>query len=1156
MHLLFAPLYRWTAVVSRWLQHSRVTACLIAGVLLSAAQNTPAQTPIIAKLPTGAQVVQGNASFAQTATHLQVTNSPGAIINWQSFNIAAGHSTYFQQLSANSSVLNQVLSNDPSKIFGTLGSNGRVILVNQSGIVVGAGAVVDTAGFIASTLGLVESNAALSRLRFAAGGQGAGSLQVDGIIRSSQGDIILIAPDVRVGPAGFVKASDGAVMLAAGQQVLLTGRSLDGISMQLQAPTDQAINLGRLEGNAVGLFASKLRNAGVIQANTAELVGGRVMLRALANASVSGTVTAAGTGASSRGGVVTVEGRDVLLESAIIDASGTGVGGKVLVGGGWQGKDASMANSQNTSVDSASSIDVSGVGNASAGTAVIWSDGDTRYAGNIDARGGALGGDGGQVEVSGKENLTFGGSARVDAPRGVAGSILLDPKNIVINELLTSSTPTGSVLFSASPGTTQTFINSGIVSLVNSLNGGTLTLQATNDININNTLNFNAVTGTVYFEAGRSINLNHNINFGNGNRANLTFVANSPNATSNRDAGAGGITFGTGWTINMGSFGTLKLLVDNGAEGGAITMGTVGSMDRLIVDNQAVAGASTGGIFRNTGSTIQNITDRVLLRTERGSIGTALTNIAIANPTVLSVAAANGDAYISSPGALFLGAAPELGGAAANVSGLLRMAGSTNNIGVRGTQSGSGAVNAGTLQFATGNGVIYSDSTNASGPLVVNANQIISDSGINIAINPLAKVATNVTVGAGGMNIGATLSINGSNNSNSAAATVTSLGDVTARNLEVKGNTSGASLALNGATGLLKVAKPTPGTSAIDIWGGAGTNAPALVTAKSIVLGTATAGYDTGLTVRGGLGANSSAELRATAGDINLHRAQTIVLGQVNKGFNSFSKVNAAAGRVNITDSGAPGSSVGFNDTGSSNYAEMTSLLGVNIGIGTVQLSSGARIVSSGPINITTTDTVVGTRLRNDAKIVSVSDINIAGRLELSAGAASIALVSTSASITAEGPITFGTSGSPGSHALIFAGQNGVAFSAAKGLPQVFAVNTGATSTSQRGVIVPLVEVAPAPVLASTALFSTQQAVQSAAQLNTLLLQDQAVFSQVSLSQPKSVAVLTASSKEKPIATDKEALASTDKDKPAASDKETSAATEKEKANELPACPR
>ncbi len=380
--------------------------------------------------PVGPVVTQGQATFDAAGNRLTVTNTPGTVINWQTFNIPAGNTTHFQQQGANSSVLNRVVTNDPSKIFGTLSSNGRVILVNQSGIVVGAGAVVDTAGFIASTLNMSEADRLLNKGRFSGSG---GSIQIDGVLRSSNGDIVLIAPQIHVGTQALVKADNGVVTLAAGQQVMLTGRGLEGITLELQAPTDKVVNLGRLEGDAVGIFASQLKHSGAIVARNAVLEGGRVVLQAIDDALLAdGTVDASGTGTASTGGRVTMEGQTVTLANASIRASGTVQGGTVLVGGGWNGKDASVTHSQATTVDAASRIDVSGQGTGSAGTVVVWSDGHTRYAGQIDARGGPLGGDGGQVQVSGKAQLEFTGRVRVDAPNGKSGSVLRDRPAAVV----------------------------------------------------------------------------------------------------------------------------------------------------------------------------------------------------------------------------------------------------------------------------------------------------------------------------------------------------------------------------------------------------------------------------------------------------------------------------------------------------------------------------------------------------------------------------------------------------------------------------------------------------------------------------------------------------------------------------------------------------
>ena len=96
--------------------------------------------------PTGASVVSGQVSITTNGNLVQVTNSPGSIINWQGFSIGANEITRFIQQSASSTVLNRVVGVNPSVILGTLQSNGRVMLINSNGIVFGAGATIDTAG--------------------------------------------------------------------------------------------------------------------------------------------------------------------------------------------------------------------------------------------------------------------------------------------------------------------------------------------------------------------------------------------------------------------------------------------------------------------------------------------------------------------------------------------------------------------------------------------------------------------------------------------------------------------------------------------------------------------------------------------------------------------------------------------------------------------------------------------------------------------------------------------------------------------------------------------------------------------------------------------------------------------------------------------------
>ena len=92
-----------------------------------------------------------------------------------------------------------------------------------------------------------------------------------------------------------MQSPDGATILAAGQKVELTGRGLEGIRLELQAPSDQALNLGTLQGDAVGIFAAQLKHSGLIQASAVSAEGGKVVLKAGAgDALVDGRIAGEG----------------------------------------------------------------------------------------------------------------------------------------------------------------------------------------------------------------------------------------------------------------------------------------------------------------------------------------------------------------------------------------------------------------------------------------------------------------------------------------------------------------------------------------------------------------------------------------------------------------------------------------------------------------------------------------------------------------------------------------------------------------------------------------------------------------------------------------------------------------------------------------------
>ncbi len=150
--------------------------------------------------------------------------------------------------------------------------------------------------------------------------------------------------------------------------------------------------------------------------------------------SATGTAIASGTidaASDNIGGNVTILGDRVGVVDANIDASGMFGGGQVFVGGEFKGGDR-LPTSEQTFVSPNSLINVDAIQSGNSGRAIVWADNLTSFYGDITARGGSESGNGGFVEVSGKDSLIFEGYVNTSAANGEFGTLLLDPKNIAI----------------------------------------------------------------------------------------------------------------------------------------------------------------------------------------------------------------------------------------------------------------------------------------------------------------------------------------------------------------------------------------------------------------------------------------------------------------------------------------------------------------------------------------------------------------------------------------------------------------------------------------------------------------------------------------------------------------------------------------------------
>ncbi len=406
--------------------------------------------------PQGGQVVGGSATITQTSPNrLDIRQtSERAIINWQSFSIGQGEQTNFAQPSSSSVALNRVVGGDLSRIAGQLSANGNIVLINPNGVIFTSTARVDVNGLIASTSDISNHDFLAGKLTFAAPSDPSSFVINQGQITAAEGGLVaLVAPWVE--NSGTIAARMGRVELASGgaftvdlygdKLIQLAVAETDAEAVPASLSTAAKVtNSGTIsaDGGVVALSVNDAQNLvanvinmdGIIEARTVEQTAGRIVLNGGGSGivNVAGTLDASGKDAGETGGRVAVLGDRVgLFDGALVDVSGDAGGGEALVGGNFQGA-GPEPNAQYTYVADTARIDADALSEGKGGRVIVWADKTTNYQGEITARGGAAGGDGGFAEVSGKETLAFNGEVDLSAPKGEKGTLLLDPNNLTI----------------------------------------------------------------------------------------------------------------------------------------------------------------------------------------------------------------------------------------------------------------------------------------------------------------------------------------------------------------------------------------------------------------------------------------------------------------------------------------------------------------------------------------------------------------------------------------------------------------------------------------------------------------------------------------------------------------------------------------------------
>lgn len=810
--------------MNQWPASTIFSATLSLGAIASCF-SLPAltQPPPITAAPdgTGTTITQQGNRFDITGGKL---SGDGANLfhSFQEFGLSESQTANFLSNPAIQNILGRVVGGNPSLINGFLqvtGGNSNLFLINPAGIIFGPHAQLNVpASFTATTatgigfgsnwLQVVGDNnwenftGTPSAFSFSlhpgsiinagnltvATGQSlnliAGSIINTGSLSASSGNITVAA----VPGQNLVRISQAGHLLS----LEIGNHPLNGEQGILPATIPQLLT-GSQFGHATGLT--------VLANGTLQLTDSQTPISTQpGTAIVSGQidVSAPFSAGGGVGGQVNILGDRVGLFAANIDASGINGGGIALIGGDYLGLGI-VPNALRTFVSEDSTINVDAVTNGPGGRAIVWANETTRFYGNITARGGNRSGNGGFVEVSGKQNLTFQGQVNTLAPQGMTGTLLLDPTNIIITtgagaDFATDLTQVDAF---ADPdlGPSVTNLDPSLI------NGATsnVVLQATNDIIFDAAINIGNAGVGLTAQANNNINVNANITTNGGSVslqanndntgagflaiANATIVTNGGNFSgvgkgnlsqsgisinnSIINTGSGSIALtGTGGTTGSDNRG---IAIENNSRLQTLANGTI-----TLVGTGGTGTSGNQGISIRNGSVIQSVDGNITL-TGTGGNSTASLNqgIAIANTGTIEstgngtirltgiggnstqygigidqtgnsvVSTVNGNLILTGTGT----GANDSYGVQVSEGAVVRTSGS-GNIVISGNSTGTGATNLGVvIQGTTNNGIIEATGTGDISLTGVGANieGVRLNSG---SINPTAQGSGNVTLTA------------------------------------------------------------------------------------------------------------------------------------------------------------------------------------------------------------------------------------------------------------------------------------------------------------------------------------------------------------------------------------------------------------------------
>jgi filamentous hemagglutinin family protein len=921
---------------------------LVAGSLLALPVSTWATLP-----NTGSgnlSVIFGSATYNAlgngTTGNLNVTaTTNNTVLGWSSFSdgsaaggsLAAGDVLNFILPSSTSAILNQVTGGAATTLNGgTITSNGRVVLLNPTGITINNGTSISTASFYASTIAepltYFENNGILQVFTSTppatvttgavtiAGGVQLATIGGTGTIGFA-GNTVSVGGAVATVVNGNLylesQSAGAAINVSAGAGTLTVGSATAGGNLTIMS-----------NGGAVDLAnGSNTTIYGTATISTAGVVGnGGVVTTNRFTASTAGTLSTINAGSGATGGVVNLSN---------VDFASIGViGSNVII------------TDQTTNNIAIGTSTINGTLTVSSTGGSINNTGAVSATGNIGLTANAAGK---SINFSTSGNVSF---AAINSTG--AGNAVTITGNGNLNFTAAVTSPTVSITT-----TGGTYTDNGVVASTKE------TISASGNVILAAEAAVNPLVSIT--STGGSITQGGALNITNGTFSAPTITLTSANVIGTAILQGGG---GSGTPPVQFTDTTGTLTIGNGTNvTGAATITNNGAAG---VGNIALGAAAADTI--SFGSTLS------LTATGTGAITTASKNVNVAGAVTVNTT--------NSP--ITLGAAGttnssfgQIGGASG--TGLFTInESSATNLGTI-TTTGGLAVNSGTSIVNTGNTVVT-----ASGGVTLSAGSAATPGSIQIGSSSAnAIIPGTITLGfASGLTLwdspGAALTVSTNAVTTETVATESIVvGDSSA--LTVNGGAGFGTLSFNVQNGSVAVTDPTSLilTNSVDL----GTNAAAIgITAStgSITLGSGISLLGTGTTTfTANLVAGQSVADTANS-PVNIYGPVSVTaksIGISNNTANSFGPVTLSSSGSIAYEEGSNIVLGGLTASGSSGTVSLTSVTGSITQTGAVSIAAGYTAANfTAPLGMTLS---TATNSINKSAPISITALGTGGNVSL-----------------------------------------------------------------------------------------------------------------------------------------------------------------------------